>query len=62
MEKISREYILAIVLVIGSILKAFGIEVENSAIEGIIVGVIAVVMAVIRYRKGDISLGGVKKA
>jgi small neutral amino acid transporter SnatA (MarC family) len=57
----SQEYILAIVLILGGILKVFGIEIENSALEGIIGGAIALWIAVRRFKKGDITLGGVKK-
>ena len=57
----SQEYILAIVLILGGVLKVFGIEIENSALEGIIGGAIALWIAIKRYKRGDISLGGVKK-
>ncbi len=57
----SQEYTLALVLVLGSILKAFGIELENSVLEGIIAGSVALWIAIRRYKKGDISLGGIRK-
>jgi len=57
----SQEYILSLVLVLGSILKAFGIEIENSVLEGVIAGVIAIWIAVRRFKKGDINVLGVKK-
>lgn len=57
----SQEYILAIVLVLGGVLKAVGVEIENSALEGIIAGVIALWIAIRRYQKGDIKLSGVRK-
>lgn len=56
----SQEYILSIVLVIGGILKAFGIEIENSALEGIIGGGIALYVAFRRHQKGDINILGAK--
>lgn len=59
-NKMSKEYILAIVLVLGSVLKSFGIEIESTVLEGIIVGMIAIIMAILRYRKGDINLVGAK--
>lgn len=61
LQNISREYILAIVLIIGSVLKALGLEIENNAIEGLVTGIIAITIAILRYKKGDITLGGVKK-
>ena len=57
----SQEYILAVVLILGGILKIFGIQIENSALEGIIGGLIALWIAVRRFQKGDITLGGVRK-
>jgi hypothetical protein len=57
----SQEYAGAIVLVIGALLKVFGIEVASDAIQGIVVGVIAVWIAIRRFQKGDIKLSGVRK-
>ena len=57
----SQEYIGALVIVIGAGLKIFNIEIENSAIEGLIAGIIAIWIAVRRFRKGDISVLGAKK-
>lgn len=57
----SQEYLLSIVLVIGGVLKFFGIEIENSALEGLVGGVIALYVAIRRYNKGDITLGGFRK-
>jgi hypothetical protein len=56
----SKEYTLAIALVVGGILKAFGIEIDNNALEGIIFGGAALVIAILRYRKGDINVLGAK--
>ena len=58
---LSQEYIASIALVIVGLLKAFGIEIANDAITGIITGGVALYIAFRRYQKGDISLGGVKK-
>jgi len=58
--KFSQEYIGAIVLLVGAILKAFGIEIANDAISGIITGVIALWIAVRRFKKGDINILGAK--
>jgi hypothetical protein len=57
----SQEYVGAIALVIVGVLKAFGIEIANDAIAGILTGGVALYIAFRRYQKGDISLGGVKK-
>lgn len=57
----SQEYILSLVLVIGGVLKLFKIEIENSALEGLIGGLIAVWIAIRRYKKGDITVGGFRK-
>ena len=59
--KVSTEYILAIVLILGSILKIFKIEIDNSALEGLVAGVIALWIAIRRFKKGDIELSGVRK-
>lgn len=60
MSKISQEYILAIVLIVGGVLKIFNIEIENSALEGLIGGIIALWIAIRRYSKKDINPLGVK--
>jgi uncharacterized membrane protein len=58
----SKEYTLALILVIGSILKAFNIEIPNETLEAVLTGIVAIVIAVIRYKKGDITVLGSKKA
>ena len=58
--KFSQEYIGAVVILIGAVLKAFGIELENQALEGIITGLIAVWIAFRRLQKGDINVLGAK--
>lgn len=57
----SQEYILSIVLVLGGVLKIFGIELENTVIEGLVGGVIALWIAIRRFKKGDITIGGFRK-
>ena len=57
---ISKEYVAAIVLILGSILKALNIEIPNDLIEAIIAGVLAIIIAVSRYKKGDITVLGKK--
>lgn len=58
---ISKEYVAAIVLLLGSILKTLNIEIPNDLVEAIITGVLAVIIAVSRYNKGDITIMGSKK-
>lgn len=59
--KISQEYIGAVALLIVGILKAFGIEIANDAIAGILTGGVALFIAIKRFKKGGISLSGIKK-
>jgi len=56
--KMSHEYTSAIAIVAYSVLKGFGIEIENSVLEGLIVGLLALWVAIRRYGKGDINLVG----
>lgn len=58
---ISKEYIAAIVLILGSILKSFHVEIPNELVEAVITGILAVIIAVSRYKKGDITVLGSKK-
>ena len=57
----SQEYVGAIVLILISILQAFGIVIEKDAIAGIVSGLIALYIAFRRYKKGDITVVGVRK-
>jgi hypothetical protein len=57
----SQEYLGAIALLIVGILKAFGIEVANDAIAGILTGGIALFLAIKRHKRGDIGLSGIKR-
>ena len=58
----SQEYILAIALLIGSILKIFKIELESGVLEGIIAGLATLWIAVRRFKKGDITIVGSRKS
>jgi hypothetical protein len=57
----SNEYAGAIVILIISVLKIFGIEIENTTIAGIVTGVIALWIAIRRHQRGDITIGGFRK-
>lgn len=59
--KMSREYTGAIVLVLGSLLKLSGHELPSVELETIVVGLVALGIAVARYFKGDITVFGAKK-
>ena len=50
----SHEYTAALVILIVSVLKAFKIEIASEAFTGIVTGVLAVWIAVRRFKKGDI--------
>ena len=56
----SQEYLAAIAILIVQVLKMFGIEIANDAITGILTGVLAIWVAVRRYKKGDISVAGAR--
>ena len=56
----SKEYIGAVVILFGSVLKMFNIEIPNDAIEGLIFGIIAVIIAISRFQKKDIDVLGRK--
>lgn len=58
----ATDYIGAIVLVIVGVLHAFGINVANDAITGIITGAIALWIAIKRHQQGDITIAGAHKA
>ncbi len=57
----SQEYIIALALLVGSILKIFGIELENKTLESVIASVATLWIAIRRYQKGDINIVGAKK-
>lgn len=57
----SKEYVGAIAILAVMIFKAFGIEIESGVIEGIVVGVVALIIAISRYKKGNITVLGARK-
>lgn len=57
----SQEFLGAIALVAYGVLKAFGIELENGVLEGILSGVVALWIAYRRHSKGDITPLGFRK-
>ena len=58
----SQEYTASIILIIGAGLKMFGIEFESQALEGLIGGLLALWIAIRRYKQGDITLVGSRKS
>jgi energy-converting hydrogenase Eha subunit E len=56
----SKEYTGAIVIVIVSLANAFGLELGNDVVTALVTGVVGIYVAVARYRKGDITVAGVK--
>lgn len=57
----SHEYVGAIVIVIVSLLKAFGVDIGNEEVTTIVTGFVALWIAIRRFSKGDVTLGGLKK-
>ena len=57
----SQEYIGALVIIVVSLLKVFGIEIGSDVITGIVTGVLALWVAIRRHQKGDISVLGSRK-
>ena len=56
----SQEYISALVILLVSVLRMFKIEVANDAVDGAITVILAIWIAIRRYQKGDITIGGRK--
>jgi hypothetical protein len=54
----STEYTAAIALMLYGVLKAFGIELPNGTLEGIITGSVALLIAIRRKQRGDIDIIG----
>ena len=59
--KLSHEYTGAIVILLVQVLKMFGVELANDEVTTIVTGVVALWVAIRRFSKGDISLGGVRQ-
>lgn len=57
----SQEYVAAVVLFLGAILKVFGIDLESGVLEGLVAGGLALWIAIRRKQRGDINILGVKK-
>jgi hypothetical protein len=57
----SQEYALSVAIVIGAGLKIFGVEIDNGLVEGLIVGVAGLWIAIRRKMKGDINIVGAYK-
>ncbi len=57
----SQEYVAALVIVLGGVLKLFKIEIDNGTIEGVIAGILGLWIAVRRYQRKDITIVGKKK-
>ncbi len=58
----NKEYLVAVALLLGSLLKAFGIELESGVLEGIITGLASLWIAFNIKREKNLTMGGVKKA
>lgn len=61
MNQFSQEYLGAIVILLVQVLNLFGIELASEEVTTIVTGVVALWVAIRRYAKGDISMGGVKQ-
>lgn len=57
----SKEYAAAIAILVGSILKGFGVEIGSDVLESTILGALAIYLAFKRHRRGDITLAGLRK-
>lgn len=61
MKNFSQEYVASIILILYSVLQAFGIVIEKEVFEGLVVGLIALWIAIRRHSKGDITIVGKRK-
>lgn len=57
----SQEYIGALVILIVSVLKIFGIEVASDVVTSLVVGLLALWVAIRRHARGDINIVGARK-
>ena len=58
----SQEYIASIAILVVSVLKIFGIEVQNDVITSLVVAILALVVAIRRKMRGDINVLGMRKS
>lgn len=58
---LSHEYTGAIVILLVQVLNLFGVEIANEEVTTIVTGIVALYVAIRRYSKGDISIGGVRQ-
>jgi len=56
----SQEYIGAIVIILISLLKMAGIEIENEVMAGLVTGIVGLWIAIRRKMKGDINGLGIR--
>ena len=59
--KFSQEYLGAIVILLVQVLSLFGVELAKEEVTTIVTGAVALWVAIKRFQKGDISLGGIKQ-
>ena len=57
----SQEYISAVAIILVSLLGLFKIQVGNDVVTALITGILGIWVAIRRYQKGDITMGGVRK-
>lgn len=57
----SQEYLGAIVILLVQVLKMFGVELATEEVTTIVTGAVALWVAIRRFSKGDINMGGVKQ-
>lgn len=58
----SQEYISALAILLVSILKGLGVNIGNDEVISILTGALALWVAIRRYKRGDITMGGIRKA
>lgn len=58
--KFSQEYIGAVVILIISVLKIFGIEIANDVMTGLVTGLVALYVAILHKKANNISVLGKK--
>lgn len=58
----SQEYIAALALILGAILKATGLaEIDNKVVESVVAGALSLWIAIRRKQRGDINILGMKR-